>query len=45
MLTVITRRTFPFQLLALRRQTWLSAGELTRWGAEEVALAMPVGGS
>lgn len=28
-----------------RGSRWLSAGELARWGAEEVALAMPVGGS
>jgi hypothetical protein len=28
-----------------RGSRWLSAGELARWGAEELALAMPVGGS
>ncbi len=28
-----------------RGSRWLSAGELARWGAGEVALAMPVGGS
>ena len=28
-----------------RGSRWLSAGELARWGAEEVAQVMPVGGS